>query len=185
MEGEMGIPCAFSFARTAGTKPDNAAVRAAMKPSPPLVLYGSFNERMYAAEVGARCTYIPASFPGAIIRRATGTPYMGYAGAAYIIQEFCNALFDALFHILPLGTEMDKVDPTPTRPGVLDTVPWDDEAIALLDAKVENEPFLVRISAAKRLRERIESDARQAREGRITHRRAALSLGLEAELEPA
>jgi chlorophyllide a reductase subunit Z len=185
MEGEMGIPCAFSFARTAGTKPDNAAVRAAMKTSPPLVLYGSFNERMYAAEVGARCTYIPASFPGAIIRRATGTPYMGYAGAAYIIQEFCNALFDALFHILPLGTEMDKVDPTPTRAGVLDTVPWDDEAIALLDDKVENEPFLVRISAAKRLRERIESDARQAREGRITYRRAALSLGLEAELEPA
>jgi chlorophyllide a reductase subunit Z len=176
LEEEMGIPCTFSFARTAGTKPDNAAVRAALKATPPLVLYGSFNERMYAAEQGFRGTYIPASFPGAIIRRALGTPFMGYSGATYIIQEYCNALFDALFHILPLGTEMDKVEATPSRLVQNDTAPWDDEALQLLDDYVEAEPFLVRISAAKRMRDRVERDTREACEERVTAKRVNASL---------
>ena len=38
----------------------------------------------------------------------------------------------------------------------------------MLDDYVESEPFLVRISAAKRLRDRVERDARLAREGRVT-----------------
>jgi len=185
LEDEMGVPCAFAFSRTAGTKPDNAAVREAVRTKPALVLFGSYNERMYAAECGSRAVYIPASFPGAIIRRATGTPFMGYAGATYIVQEYCNALFDALFHILPLGTELDRVDPTPARVGERDTLPWDDEAHAGLDAYVETEPFLVRISAAKRARERAERDARVAGEERVTAARvqqtlAALRQGLVA-----
>jgi chlorophyllide a reductase subunit Z len=178
LEEEMGIPCTFSFARTAGTKPDNAAVRAALKATPPLVLYGSFNERMYAAEQGFRGTYIPASFPGAIIRRALGTPFMGYSGATYIVQEYCNALFDALFHILPLGTEMDKVEATPSRLVQNENAPWDDDALQLLDDYVEAEPFLVRISAAKRMRDRVERDTREACEERVTAERVNASLAL-------
>ena len=174
LEDEMGVPCTFAFSRTAGTKPDNAAVTRALKSTPPLVLYGSFNERMYAAEQGARCMFIPASFPGAIIRRATGTPFMGYAGATWIIQEYCNALFDALFHILPLAGEMDRIDPTPAREH--GAALWDDDAVELLDAHVEREPFIVRISAAKRLRDRVEQDARAAREGRVSAERVARSL---------
>ena len=162
LEDEMGIPCTFAFSRCAGTKPDNAEVREALRTRPPLVLFGSYNERMYAAELGARVMYIPASFPGAIVRRATGTPFMGYAGATYIIQEFCNALFDALFHILPLGTELDRIEATPARPTSTAVLPWDTAAQIALDAAVEAEPFLVRISAAKRLRERVERDARMA-----------------------
>ena len=178
---EMGIPCAFSFARRPGVKPDNAAVRAAIRKTPPLVLFGSYNERMYAAEVGTRAIYVPASFPGAIIRRHTGTPFMGYAGATYIVQEFCNALFDALFNILPLATEMDRVDPTPARLGRSDASLWDEDAQQLLDDYVETEPFLIRISAAKRLRERVEREARRAGEARVTAARVTAVLALESQ----
>ncbi len=181
LEDEMGVPCAFAFSRKAGVKPDNAKVREALKKTPPLVLFGSYNERMYAAELGSRCMYIPASFPGAIIRRATGTPYMGYAGATYIVQEYCNALFDALFHILPLGTEMDRVDATPARLARTGSSPWDADAQQLLDEYVEREPFLVRISAAKRLRDRAERDALRAGEERVTVDRVARALATLTE----
>jgi chlorophyllide a reductase subunit Z len=157
MEEDLGIPCSFSVSRKPGVKPDNDAVRAAMKATPPLVLFGSFNERMYSAELGSRCAYIPASFPGAIIRRALGTPFMGYSGATYVVQEYCNALFDALFHILPLATDMDKIEPTRAR---IETPDWDDAATARLDEHLESEPYLIRISAAKRLRDAAEAAAR-------------------------
>ncbi len=177
LEDEMGLPCNFAVARMPGGKTDNAEVRRLVKEKTPLVMFGSFNERMYLADCGARATYIPASFPGAIIRRHTGTPFMGYAGATYVIQEFCNALFDALFHILPLASDLDRVDATPARVGIADGLPWDAEAQQLLARLVDREPVLVQISAAKRLRDRAESDARRLGESRVAAARVEQASG--------
>jgi chlorophyllide a reductase subunit Z len=180
LEGDMGLPCAFAFSRCAGVKPDNQAVQRALRETPPLVMFGSVNERMYMAEAGTRASYIPASFPGAIIRRHTGTPFMGYAGATYIIQEVCNALFDALFHIIPLAGQLDKVEPTPARRH--EEMTWHADAKAALDRFVDAQPVLVRISAAKRLRDGAERAARLAGEmsvsaARFETARAALLTG--------
>ncbi len=179
LENDLGLPCTFSFSRTAGVKPDNAAVREAIRTKPPLVLFGSYNERMYMAELGARAIYVPASFPGAVIRRHPGTPFMGYSGATYLVQEVCNALFDALFSILPLSTQMDAADATPAR--IHRELAWDSDAKADLDALIEAQPVLVRISAAKRLRDAAERSARSAGETTVTATRVAYAARLEAQ----
>jgi chlorophyllide a reductase subunit Z len=166
LETEMGMPCTFAISRRPGIKPDNAAVRDAIRQSPPLILFGSYNERMYLAESGSRAMYIPASFPGAIIRRHIGTPFMGYSGATYLVQEVCNQLFDALFHILPLGTDMDRIDATPSR--LHQELPWADDAKTLFDELCDSFPVLIRISAAKRLRDAAEADARELGDTLVT-----------------
>jgi chlorophyllide a reductase subunit Z len=166
LEEEMGLPCSFAFARRAGVKPDNDIVQESIRNTPPLIMFGSYNERMYMAEAGCRAMYVPASFPGAVIRRHTGTPFMGYSGATYLVQEVCNALFDALFNILPLAGDLDKVEATPTK--LEGQMAWNDEARLELDRLVEAQPVLVRISAAKRLRDAAEQTARRQGEELVT-----------------
>ncbi|MDN2566045.1 chlorophyllide a reductase subunit Z [Aquibium sp. A9E412] len=160
---EMGLPCTFAVQRRPGVKPDNARVRALVRDKPPLILFGSYNERLYLAEAGGRAIYIPVSFPGAIIRRHTGTPVMGYSGAAWLIQEVCNGLFDALFNILPLGSELDAIEPTPARPEMA----WAEAAKSALDESLASEPVLIRISAAKRIRDAAEAAARREGHERV------------------
>jgi chlorophyllide a reductase subunit Z len=173
--------------RTAGNKTDNAKVRELVHTQTPLILFGSYNERMYMSEMAGqgpmKPSYIPASFPGAIIRRHTGTPFMGYSGATYLIQEVCNALFDALFHILPLGTDMDKVEATQARGLVTPNATWQDDAQSLLRELIQHQPVLVQISAAKRLRELSEQFTREAGEDvvNVDHvQSAAHQLGMVA-----
>jgi len=171
LEDELGMPCTYAGARRPGVKPDNAEVREALQGNPPLVMLGSYNERMYLAETGAGSVFVPASFPGALIRRHTGTPFMGYSGVTFLVQEVSNALFDALFHILPLGSQLDSVEATPTR--IEQELDWDEDAKAELDQLTERLPVLVRISAAKRLRDAAEHSARRDGETRVSRDRLA------------
>jgi chlorophyllide a reductase subunit Z len=175
LSDEMGLPCSFAVPRKPGEKTNNQDVRKLTKEKPPLVMFGSYNERMYLAETGSKASYIPASFPGAIIRRHTGTPFMGYAGATYIIQEFCNGLFDALFYILPLGSDMDKVDASLTRTYRSNSLPWDQDAQKLVADYIKTRPVLIQISAAKEMRDRVEQDAEKVGEERITAARVKSS----------
>ncbi len=191
LEDEMGLPCRFSVPRIPGEKTNNEAVRDLVRTQTPLILFGSYNERMYLSELAARgpmkpC-FIAASFPGAIIRRHTGTPFMGYSGASYLVQEVCNALFDALFNILPLGTEMDKAESTLSRGVVAPSqLPWSDQAQELLRTCVSAQPVLVQISVAKTLRDNTDRAAQQANEQEVSATRlmtTAHSLGLGQGVE--
>jgi len=169
LEEEMGLPCQFAVSRLPGNKTNNVEIRELVQKKTPLVMFGSYNERMYGSEVGARFSFIPASFPGAIIRRHTGTPYMGYSGSVYLIQEVCNSLFDALFNILPLGTEMDKVDPTPAKlQSSIQAMPWELEAQELLNKLISKQPVLTQISAAKKIRDEAELEARKQNIEKVT-----------------
>lgn len=169
LEVEMGLPCNFAVSRLPGNKTNNIEIRELVQKKTPLVMFGSYNERMYGSEINARFSFIPASFPGAIIRRHTGTPYMGYSGSVYLIQEVCNSLFDALFNILPLGTEMDKVDPTPAKlQSSIQAMPWEQEAQDLLSKLVSKQPVLTQISAAKKIRDEAELEARKQNIEKVT-----------------
>ena len=174
-EDEMGMPCNIAVARKPGEKTNNEEVRKLTKEKTPLIMYGSYNERMYLSEIGSKATFIPASYPGALIRRHTGTPFMGYAGATYLIQEFCNGLFDALFHIIPLGTEMDKVDATLVRQKLLANLQWEEDAQKAVADYVQSQPVLVQISVAKLLRDRVERAAETAGEELISLERVRIS----------
>jgi chlorophyllide a reductase subunit Z len=137
-------------------------------------MFGSFNERMYLAETGSKAAYIRRASPGAIIRRATGTPFMGYAAPPTCCRNTATPCSTRCSTSSPLGTELDKI----AHAGAAGDV-WEPEAQALLDARVEREPFLIRISAAKRLREQVEAAARDAGEARVTRERAAQFLSVE------
>jgi len=79
---------------------------------------------------------------------------------------------------------MDRVESTPTR--LHRELPWSADAQALLEQILEREPVLVRISAAKRLRDATEQAARAAGEEAVSvERLRGVQGGAHAGLQPA
>lgn len=173
---ELGMPIAFASARPLRPDdPDNEGVRQLLHGRPPAFVFGSINEKIYLSEAGAQYTsFIPAAFPGPIVRRAVGTPFMGYHGAVYVLQEIVNRLYETLFNFLPVDGAYARqraanrpggpAGPPPATNGKsasAGNLPWSPEAKAKLDEALEQLPFLPRISASRELQMAAEALAAQ------------------------
>ncbi|MBC8160264.1 MAG: chlorophyllide a reductase subunit Z [Roseiflexaceae bacterium] len=164
---ELGMPIAFVGARPLRPgDPDNETVRQMLHKRAPAFVFGSINEKIYLSEAGARFTnFIPAAFPGPVVRRSVGTPFVGYRGAVHLVQEIVNRLYETLFNFLPVDGAYAKNGaggppagpPQPNAPGNL---PWQPAAQALLDAALEKLPYIPRISASREFQMKAENLAR-------------------------
>jgi len=175
--GELGLPISYSAYRTGPESAPSEAVRDALanaSPSP-MMIFGSINERMIVAQEKLPSRFYQASFPGAVVRRATGTPFMGYAGAVWLLQTVCEVLFDTLFANLPTSyapphratvatADILRDAPavtTDSGKGQNSVLTWTDEAKALAEKTVKRVPFFVRVSVTKKLRAEAEKLARE------------------------
>jgi chlorophyllide a reductase subunit Z len=175
--GELGLPISYSAYRTGPQSAPSESVREALSnasPSP-MLIFGSMNERMIVAQEKLPSRFYQSSFPGAVVRRATGTPFMGYAGAVWLLQTVCETLFDTLFANLPTSyappqratvatADILRDAPAATAgagKGQNSVLTWTDEAKALSEKTVKRVPFFVRVSVTKKLRAEAEKLARE------------------------
>jgi len=173
---ELGLPVAYSAYRTGPQSAPSEEVRAALAElSPaPMVIFGSVNERMMIAQEQLPSRYIAASFPGAVVRRALGTPFVGYSGAVWLLQLVCEILFDTLAanlptsYLPPLRAERPTAEILRDAPAITQSgrgansiVAWTDDAKALTEKTVKRAPFFVRVSIMKKLRAECERAARE------------------------
>lgn len=178
---ELGMIIQFAFARP--EEADNETVRQLIHKQPPSFLYGSINERIYLAESGAKRTnFMFAAFPGAFVCRAVGTPYMGYRGTVYMLQQIVNCYYDALFSVLPLDTAYAQGgNGAAPAAGKVGNLPWQPEAKALLDNALEQMPYIARISASRELQMRVEAQATARGMTEVTAELAADVLAARSE----
>lgn len=159
LAGEMGMQCVFSH-DTPTT--DNTLLRNEIQKTQPQFLFGRMADKIYLAELDAKTRFIPAGFPGPIVRRALGTPFMGHSGTVYLLQEIVNALYDMLFNFLPI----QKKSLFPERPQ--SKIAWTGEAEALLDELVKKAPFISQISFGRELKIKAEALARKTGKETVT-----------------
>ncbi|ACF10547.1 chlorophyllide reductase subunit Z [Chlorobaculum parvum NCIB 8327] len=144
---ELGMQCLFSHDSATA---DNNAVREEIKAKQPQFLYGRMPDKIYLAELDAKTRFIPAGFPGPIVRRALGTPFMGHSGVVWLVQEIVNALYDTLFNFLPITRRQQAA--APAKP-----LKWTPEANAILDGIVKKAPFISQISFGRELKRKAEN----------------------------
>jgi chlorophyllide a reductase subunit Z len=162
---ELGMKIVWSSGRPRREdEPDNIEIRRRLHAKAPAFVFGSINEKIYLSEASARAShFIPATFPGPVVRRTTGTPFMGFAGAAYIMQELVNHFYEMVFNFLPVeqvrSTAQPAGAPTPTTSSAT-SMPWSEAAMQRLTLAIEQVPFLARISASRTLRQAAEQSAR-------------------------
>ncbi|NTU96625.1 MAG: chlorophyllide a reductase subunit Z, partial [Chlorobiaceae bacterium] len=68
--GEMGMQCLFCHN---SAEADNSSVRQEIRQTQPQFLFGRIVDKIYLAEIEAKTRFIPAGFPGPVVRRALGT----------------------------------------------------------------------------------------------------------------
>ncbi len=173
---ELGMPVTLAAHRPGGM--DNEDIRQMLHKKAPTFIYGSINERIYLSEAGAsRTIFIPAAFPGPIVRRSIGTPFMGYRGCVHLIQEIVNELYNTLFNFLPVdgayAAQRDGTLGAARSPG---NMPWQPEAREILNDALENVPFISRISVSRELQMKAEEHARTQGALEVTPELAATAL---------
>ena len=154
---EMGMQCLFSHD---SAETDNNALREELAATQPQFMFGRIVDKIYLAELDAKTRFIPAGFPGPIVRRALGTPFMGHSGAVYIIQEIVNALYDTLFTFLPITSKSAQASLPAGK------ISWTKEANAVLEAIVAKAPFISQISFGREMKKKAEALA--AKQGKDT-----------------
>ncbi len=174
---EMGMPIVLAASRP--LRPgelDNEGVRQQLHQNAPGFVFGSINEKIYLSEAGAKhANFIPASFPGPIVRRSVGTPFMGYRGTVYLLQEIVNRLYEVLFNFLPVDTAYAQTRGSNGTNGVPKVssvqpgnLPWQPEAKARLDEALEQIPFMSRISASREIQMEVEALAHKENVTEVT-----------------
>jgi len=156
---EMGMQCLFSHD---SAKTHNGRLRTELQAAQPQFMFGRIVDKIYLAEIDAKTRFIPAGFPGPIVRRALGTPFMGHSGAIYLVQEIVNALYDTLFNFLPISR------PSGGEPPAAKKITWTKEANAVLEEIVQKAPFISQISFGREMKKKAEALAAQQGKETVT-----------------
>ena len=158
---ELGMKLAFASGRPRRPgEMDNIQIREALHKKQPAFVFGSLNEKIYLTEAQAKAThFVPAAFPGAVVRRALGTPFMGYSGVIYIVQEIVNRYYDLVFNFLPFDNVAAAGQLKEVTLTAASKLVWSEAARARLEQQLEGIPWISRISASRELRAQVETYA--------------------------